>query len=153
MFGWTRRAAKDEQTLQLFCLQLLVLPGKEFQAGLQRRSPQNSLPEENVQHLFIETQLVVPAQHASSSTDSVEHTDTFGLLMCDTVAPRVLTTPLWLDSNLVVTLEEALMVHLTCLAHDFLCTHHWLASHYRKRGAQNLGSRPYSIQAQHDGFT
>ena len=100
MFGWTRRAAKDEQILQLFCLQLLVLPGKEFQAGLQRRPPQNSLFEENSQQLFIETRLIVPAQHAFSSTDSAGHAATSGLLMRDKVAPRVLTAPLRLHSNL-----------------------------------------------------
>ena len=101
------------------CLQVLVLPGKEFQAGLQRRPPQNSLPKENVQQLFIEPRLIVSAQHASSSTDSAGHVDTPGLLMCDTATPRVLTAPLRLDSNLLATLEGALMVPLTCLTCGF----------------------------------
>ena len=44
--------------------------------------------------------------------------------MRGTVAPRVLTAPLQLDSNLIVTLEGALLVPLTYLTCDFLCTHH-----------------------------
>ena len=74
--------------------------------------------------------------------------------MCDKAAPRVLTAPLQLDSNLLISLEGALIVPLTYLTRNLLCTHHWPASHRRKRGAPNLGSRPRSIQAQqHDGFT
>ena len=75
--------------------------------------------EENVQYLFIEARLIASAQHASSSTDSARHADTSGLLMHDKVAPRVLTAPLQLDSNLLVSLEGALMVPLTCLTCGF----------------------------------
>ena len=67
----------------------------------------------------IEPWLIVPAQHASSSTDSAGHVDTPRLLMCDTATPRVLTAPLRLDSNLLATLEGALMVPLTCLTCGF----------------------------------
>ena len=106
-----------------------------------------------LEQLFIETRLVVPAQHASSSTDFAGHVDTSRLLMHGPIAPRVLTAPLQLDSNLPVSLEGAVMVPLTCLTRALLCTHHWPAFHRKKRGAPNLGSRPHSIQAQHHGFT
>ena len=143
----TRQRAKTEQSLQQLLLQTLVLHRKEFQAGLQRRPSQNSLFGKNVQHLFIETWLIVPAQHTSSSKDSPGHVDTSGLLRCDPLVPRVLTAPLQLDSNLLVTLEGALVEPLTCPTRHFLCAHHWPASHRSKRGAPNLASRPHSTQA------
>ena len=122
---------------------------RQASRGGRLRTPSS---KKTIQHLFIENRLIVLAQHTSSSTDSAEQVDTSRLLMCDPVAPRVLTAPLHLDSNLLVTLEVALMVPLICLTRDFLCTHHRPASHCNKRGAPHLGSRPHSIQTQHDGF-
>ena len=64
------------------------------------------------------------AQHTSLSIDSTGHVNVSMLLICDPLVPRVFTTTLQLDSNLLVTLEGALIVPLTYLAFYFLCTHH-----------------------------
>ena len=66
----------------------------------------------------------VEAQHTSQSTDSARYVDFSALIKYNTLAPRVFIAPLQLDSNLLVALEGAPMVPLTCLMHHFLCTHH-----------------------------
>ena len=152
----TRQGTRDEERLQqLFYRHSCSLGRNSKQASSGRLRTPSSKKITNI--YLLKNRLIAPAQHTSSSTDSAGHVDTSGIIICDPLVPRVLTAPLQLDSNLLVTLEVALMVPLTCLTRHFLCTHHWPASHSSKKGAPNFRSRPPppppSIQAQNDGFT